>query len=206
MAYPSDLSRTKDWGAEVLLDTDLEGQLDLVITWLMAAFNESTGHSHDGTENEAPQIDVTDLDLPSGAAEDILYHDGSNLDRMPEGTYFSVGMIIDGGGDVINTGVAGDILIPVKATILEVWLLADQSGAIKVDLWKDTYTNFPPTDADTITAGAEPEIAASGTKDNDSTLTGWTTAVTAEDIIRVNVDSCTTITRCAVILKLKRTA
>lgn len=86
-------------------------------------------------------------------------------------------------------------------TIEEVRLLADQSGSIKVDLWKDAYANFPPTDADSICGGNEPEIS-SGTKDSDTTLTDWTTSVSDGDIIRVNVDSCTTIQRCTLSIKI----
>jgi len=56
MAYPSDLVRTINWGTETLTDSDLEGQLDLIINWVMASMNSSTGHKHDATDNEAPQI------------------------------------------------------------------------------------------------------------------------------------------------------
>lgn len=49
MAYPSDLTRTKNWGTEVLTDSDLEGQLDLIINWVMAFANNSTGHDHSGS-------------------------------------------------------------------------------------------------------------------------------------------------------------
>ena len=73
-------------------------------------------------------------------------------------------------------------------------MLADQTGSIVVDIWKDTYGNFPPTVADTITAAAKPTIAA-GTKDTDTTLTGWTKAITAGDILRFNVDSAATVTK-----------
>ncbi len=56
MAYPSDLVRTKNWGTETLKDTDLEGQLDLIIAWAMALADSSSGHKHDATTNEGPQI------------------------------------------------------------------------------------------------------------------------------------------------------
>ena len=62
MAYPSDLARTKDWGTEVLTDADLEGQLDLIINWVMAALDASTGHKHDGTANESQKIDTGGID------------------------------------------------------------------------------------------------------------------------------------------------
>ena len=32
------------------------------------------------------------------------------------------------------------------------------SGSIVIDVWKDTYANFPPIVADTITASAKPTL------------------------------------------------
>lgn len=59
MAFPNDLTRTKDWGTEILYDTDLEGQFDLIINWLMAYAHETTGHTHTGAENQSPKITLT---------------------------------------------------------------------------------------------------------------------------------------------------
>jgi hypothetical protein len=111
----------------------------------------------------------------------------------------AIAFIIDGGGSAITTGVKGDIEIPFACTITAARLLADQSGSIVVDIWKDTYANFPPTDADSITASAPPTIS-SATKSEDTTLTGWTTSITAGNILRFNVDSVTSIQRVTVSL------
>lgn len=119
------------------------------------------------------------------------------------GVVASIPFIIDGGGSAIATGVKGDIEIPFACTIQQVTLQADVSGSIVVDIWKDTYANFPPTVADTITASAKPTIS-SATKSQDATLTGWTKAIAAGEILRFNVDSCSTITRCTVSLKVVR--
>ena len=59
MAYPSDLVRTKTWGTETLVNTDLHGQFDLIISWVDALADETSGHKHDGTSNEGPKIDLT---------------------------------------------------------------------------------------------------------------------------------------------------
>lgn len=126
----------------------------------------------------------------------------ANTWSLDDGTT-TINFIKDGGGDTLSTGIAGDIEIPFACTITGVTLLADQSGSIVIDLWKDTYANFPPTDADSITASAVPTIS-SATKSTDTTLTGWTTSVSAGDIIRVNIDSVTTITRITLSLKVKR--
>lgn len=115
----------------------------------------------------------------------------------------SIEFVIDGGGIAITTGVKGDVEIPFGCTITQVTLLADQSGSIVVDIWKDVYANFPPTDADSITASAPPTIS-SATKSQDATMTGWTKNITQGDVLRFNVDSCVTITRCTVSLAVTK--
>ena len=137
--------------------------------------------------------------------KDILGHLGDGTNNTDVNTILtsSIEFIIDGGGSVINTGVVGDVRIPFDCTILEVTLLADQTGSIVVDIWKDIYSNFPPSNADSITASATPTITSSN-KYNDATLTDWTTSISTGDILRFNVDSCTTILRCTVILKVRR--
>jgi len=115
----------------------------------------------------------------------------------------TITFIIDGGGSAITTGQKGHLEIPFACAIKRVTMLADQSGSIVVDIWKDTYANVPPTDADSITASAPPTIS-SAQKSQDATLTGWTTAITAGDILAFNVDSCSTITRVTISLKVER--
>jgi hypothetical protein len=116
----------------------------------------------------------------------------------------AITIIIDGGGSEIADGIVGDIEIPFDCTIVAATLLADQSGSIVVDIWKDSYANYPPTDADSITASAPPTIS-SAVKSQDTTLTGWTTSITAGQTLRFNVDSATTITRVTLSLKVTRT-
>lgn len=109
----------------------------------------------------------------------------------------------DGHGSVPATGIMGDGQVPFACTITGVTVLADQSGSAVIDIWKDSYANYPPTGADTITASAKPTLS-SATKYTDTTLSGWTTALAAGDTIRFNLDSITTITRLTIILKVKR--
>jgi hypothetical protein len=116
----------------------------------------------------------------------------------------TITFIIDGGGSAITTGEKGDLTIPFDCVINEWTLLADQSGSIVVDIWKDTYANYPPTVADTITGSAKPTISSS-TKGQSSTLTGWTTTITAGDCLAFNVDSASTVQRVTLSLKFTRT-
>ena len=85
----------------------------------------------------------------------------------------SMEFFIDGGGAAIATGIKGYFEVPFNCTLTQWTILADQSGAIKIDVWVDSYANHPPTNADTITGGHEPEIAASGTKAQDTDLSDW---------------------------------
>lgn len=126
----------------------------------------------------------------------------ANTWSLEDGTTNLV-FIIDNNGTTITTGIKGDLQIPYAATITGVVALADQSGSIVVDIWKDSYANFPPTNDDSITASA-PVTISSATKSEDTTLTGWTTSITAGDVLRFNVDSVTSITRVSILLKVKR--
>jgi len=114
---------------------------------------------------------------------------------------YKVGVTVDGSGSVISTGQKGYTTIPVTGTITKIRLLADQSGSVVIDVWKDAFANYPPTVADTITASAKPTLSSADNVE-DTTLTGWTTSVTAGDVLGFNVDSVTTITRVTLELEI----
>jgi hypothetical protein len=108
-------------------------------------------------------------------------------------------------GDGINTlpvGVAGYLEIPYACTISRWTALANQSGSVQIDVWNDTYSNFPPTDTDSITASAP--ISMSAQKGQSAALTGWNTAINADDILAFNVDSASTLKQVTVSLKCTR--
>lgn len=146
----------------------------------------------------ADQIATDDSGVDVQEALDAVESDVTDLKAS------ALTFIIDGGGSEITTGIKGDLQVPFGCTITKATLLADQSGSIVVDVWKDTYANFPPIDADSITASAPPTITTA-TKSEDGTLTGWTKAITAGDILRFNVDSVTDIERVTLILNVTRT-
>jgi|Deesub1362A_J573_1020465.scaffolds.fasta_scaffold03070_3 hypothetical protein len=133
------------------------------------------------------------------AADMNTYVRDNTLALIPGG----VDIIIDGGGAVITTGVKAYLEVKYKCIIKRVTLLADQTGSIQIDIWKDTYANFPPTDADSICGGNEPAIS-SGQKYQDSTLSGWTTQLNEGDILAINVDSVTGIQRLTISIKVER--
>jgi len=138
----------------------------------------------------------------AGALAWDAVHAVSGIDNISTA---AVGYTINGNGNVISTGVAGvGLRVPFACTINSVTLQADVSGSIVIDIWKDTYANFPPTVADSICASAKPTITTA-VKSEDTTLTGWTTAIAAGDILYFNVDSCSTITNVVLTLKVTKT-
>ncbi len=145
---------------------------------------------------------------PPGASS-FLIKNGSateevKIEDLPGKLKRNIIMIINGGGAVITTGEKGFLRIPFACTINKVTLLADVSGSIVIDIWKDTFANYPPTVADTITAAAKPTITTA-VKSEDSTLTGWTTSISIDDILKYNVDSVTSIKEITIILTVTMT-
>ena len=109
--------------------------------------------------------------------------------------------VIDGYGSAITTGLKGFIVAPFSGTISRVDLVADVSGSIVVDLWK-MYASIP-TVSDTITASDKPTLSSSQYVSNTS-ISGWTTAVSTGDVIGFNVDSASTVTKVSICIFLDR--
>jgi hypothetical protein len=116
----------------------------------------------------------------------------------------AIEVVIDGAGSVITTGEKGHLEVPFDCVIQAARMFADQTGSIVVDIWRDTYGNFPPTVADSICGSAKPTIS-SGRKYEDVSLTGWTTTLAAGDILAFAVDSAATVQRVTLSLTVERT-
>jgi hypothetical protein len=118
-------------------------------------------------------------------------------------SFGTIGITIDGAGSAITTGLKNYITIPFNCQILEWTILSDVSGSIVIDVWKDTFANFPPTVADSI-AGTEKPTLSSQDKNQDNTLTTWTTSINQGDILAFYVDSASTLTKVNLALKISR--
>ncbi len=165
----------------------------------IVAYQRATGRAL--VEDDTPDLDA--IEALSGTAG-LLKKTATNTWALDELTTNIVFIKDTGNANVpLSTGVLGEIQVDFACTITGVTLLADQSGSAVVDIWKDTYANYPPTDADSITGPTPPTISAA-TKANDTTLLGWTTSISAGDILRFNLDSVTSISRLTIKLKVKR--
>jgi len=120
----------------------------------------------------------------------------------------SLQVLFDYGVGVVESGVQGYMRVPFNCTIDSAVVLADQSGTVTVDIWKCTFAQFDagstfPTAADTI-CGGNP-IAVSGATKASSNLSGWTTSLTAGDVLAFYVPlNATSIRQITVALGLLR--
>lgn len=114
-----------------------------------------------------------------------------------------VSFTLGNGQDVITTGEQNTARVRMPCNgIITGWTalsLDDTVGSIVCDIWRDSYANYPPTVADTITASAKPSLS-SATKATSTTLTGWTTAFSEGDMMGINVDSISSLKAVALIL------
>jgi hypothetical protein len=163
------------------------------LVWLKNG-GDLSGYSDDGTTQ------TWTIDGATGAAQ----FDSSVTTTRVVGDTSVWSVIIDGGGSTITTGVKFDLEVPYNATVTAWDIFGDTTGSIVVDIWQDTYANFPPTVADTITTSEKPTISAT-TKGQDTSLNsgnGW--SVTQGRVLRFNVDSVTTLARVTIALKVTR--
>lgn len=145
----------------------------------------------------------------SGTTYDILLYQvkvdtSGNLTITDERTIasneFALVYVIGDRSDEIVTGLQGVIELPFSGLIKQATIVADVSGSCVVDIWKDTYANFPPTDADSI-CGATPLTLSSTQKYQDTTLTGWTKSFAAGEWLAFNVDSAVTVKQVTISLR-----
>jgi len=115
----------------------------------------------------------------------------------------TIQFVIDGGGTTITTGEKGHIEVPFDCNITGWSLLANQTGSIVVDVWKDTYASFPPTVLDTI-AGTEKPTLSAALKNQDLALTTWITALNKGDVLAFKVDSVSSVQRVTIVLKVSK--
>lgn len=96
-----------------------------------------------------------------------------------------------------------DVEMPCAGTFNRWTMMGDASGSAVIEVWKDTYTNYPPTIGDKISASDPPTISAA-TK-GQGTCTGWTTSFAKGDVLRFHINSVSGLTRIGLAIGFTRT-
>ena len=223
---------TVTWGQHLHIDVDAAGTgaLGLGVHVIYTALIGSVGvQGEQGPPGGVTQWNGAWTIATNYVAGDIVIHNGviyvatadhtSDADTEPgvgvdwetvweplfeTAVYSGVHAQMSGGGFALSVGVKAYDPVPFDCEIIEATLLADQAGDCVVDIWKDTYGAFPPTNADSITAAA-PLTLVGANKTTDTALTGWSTSLAAGDVLAFVLDSVTDIQVLTVALRLLRT-
>ncbi len=96
----------------------------------------------------------------------------------------------DTGGSALTSGSVVYFTVPYACTIAA-WNATVDAGTVTFDIWKIATGTAIPTVTNTITASALPAIST-GTAIHSTTLTAWTTTVTANDIFGIQLKTVAT--------------
>lgn len=96
------------------------------------------------------------------------------------------------GGGVIPNGHKMYVEIPVNLRATGWTVVSDASGTIVFDIYKDSYANFPPTVGDSMTGTEKPTLSGQQ-KNQDLTLSSWSTDILAGDVLAVVVSNVATV-------------
>lgn len=106
---------------------------------------------------------------------------------------FGATFVSSDGVTALTAGATAYFTMPYACTIAA-WSVSANAGTATVDIWKIATGTAIPTVANTITAAAIPALS-SGTSVRSTNLTGWTTTVSANDIIGINLKIVATATQ-----------
>ena len=114
----------------------------------------------------------------------------------------ALGITVDGLGGVISSGQKGYVYVPYDGVITGWSIAGDATGSCVIDVWKDSYNNFPPTSGDSITGTQKPTLTNQQVN-RDLSLSSWTTTISSGDYIGFNVEpSPTGVTRVNLIINV----
>jgi hypothetical protein len=113
----------------------------------------------------------------------------------------TIGAGFDGGGTALTSGSTQTTYFTVPfACTIAAWNITVDTGTITFDIWKIATGTAIPTVSNTITASALPALST-GTAVHSTTLTGWTTSVSANDIFGININTVATATKASLTLQ-----
>lgn len=128
----------------------------------------------------------------------------SGINGISTTTLDTLNFVVDTGGAApISSGLKTFTYLPYSGTILSWTLLSNNTGSTQIDIWKTSYSNFPPTVSDSIITYNPPTLT-NQFKNQSNNLSGWTTNFVADDILGFYIVSATTLTRVQLVLTIQK--
>jgi hypothetical protein len=103
------------------------------------------------------------------------------------------GVTFDAGSGQLEAGKFGDVVLPYDCTLIAWSIVASGTGSAVVSVWADSLANFPPNSSDNVTGGNPPTLSASDHSSGNTT--GWSTNLTAGQVVRFTLQSVSTLSR-----------
>jgi hypothetical protein len=114
---------------------------------------------------------------------------GSNFKVRGFGTTFGSNAT---GATALTSGDVVYFTVPYACTIAA-WNITVNAGTVTFDIWKIATGTAVPTVSNSIVASAKPALST-GTALHSTSMSGWTTSVTANDIFGIKLDTVATAT------------
>jgi hypothetical protein len=102
----------------------------------------------------------------------------------------------------LDVGVKAYISVPFAGTLTACTLLADIIGDVELDIQKTDYAGYPGSLASIVSTS--PPTLSAAQKSVDTALSGWTTAVAADDVLTVSIVSVDGLRLLSLNLTLRR--
>lgn len=126
-----------------------------------------------------------------------LVDQGTTCGGAAPSTPHAITFVINGQGSTPSTGDLNQFPIAeYSCTINRVDVTSDQSGSMTADIWKAASRTIP-TSANKISA-SDPATLSAAQVSTDTTLTGWTTSISAGDTFGATLVTASTITSATV--------
>jgi hypothetical protein len=183
------------------LDLNLAGTVTATTANGKTTINQSGVASVALQTNGTPNGSQSLLNLANGTGI-VITDNGTGTVTVRNAATGGLGVSIYG-STVPNTGLLGFIQLDYSCTINSWTIITNSSsGSAQFDIKKSNYATYPTTTS--IVASAPPLVTTSQ-KATSSTLTGWTTTITAGDIVEFYLTSVSTATIMALIINVTRT-
>ena len=140
----------------------------------------------------------------SGGATTPAFRALATADLPTSSKTVTINFILNGGGSALTTGVQPSVEIAFAGTITAARMHTDgSSGSVTVDVLKAAYNG---AFSSIVGAGTKPNISNAATSQwyQDTTLTSWTTSISAGDWIQFNITAAATLTSATISLTVTK--